>query len=372
MQRTRNHHLLKLQKISQPHISYLVSMAIFFVLCTASTSLTTAFTLQIIPPSRTLICKGDSLHLLASISQSGVPISWSPNDGSITPLSDTSVIIQPSQDTWYYAIANDGLCTATDSVFIEVQEVILMTNEVEGRCAGDPFMLAAQANVDGIFTWFPGELIGDTVFVNTQDTTIYTVEFEAACGILTNEVIVRAAENPAIQIFCINLEVNPILIEGQDLNIFVLPNNTEGAVFEWDDGASEPNRTVQPLAPETFYSVTVTYPNGCTRTAEKGVTAERPPVETDKEAVMPNAFTPDGDNENDYFGPVLFGDATVTSFQIFNRWGELVYDNDTPTTGWDGTQNGQPAASDVYLYKAVVTPLSGEEEVFIGNVTLIR
>ena len=60
---------------------------------------------------------------------------------------------------------------------------------------------------------------------------------------------------------------------------------------------------------------------------------------------MPNAFTPDGDGVNDFFD-VLFtaegtdmvverGQVEVTRFQIFNRWGNRVYSNDTPNQGWD-------------------------------------
>jgi gliding motility-associated-like protein len=98
---------------------------------------------------------------------------------------------------------------------------------------------------------------------------------------------------------------------------------------------------------------------------------------TDGAFKMPNAFTPDGDGTNDYFNLVTdnennFEILEVTRFEVFNRWGQKVYDNDTPGQGWDGMQNGKPAASDVYIY-IIETAFSGcPGTEFRGNVTLIR
>lgn len=91
---------------------------------------------------------------------------------------------------------------------------------------------------------------------------------------------------------------------------------------------------------------------------------------------LPNAFTPDLP-ENTTFNLVPGVDSgleniTITQFQVFNRWGQKVYDNDTPATGWDGTQNGNPAASDVYLYNIVYSIEGCEAGTYRGNVTLIR
>ena len=61
----------------------------------------------------------------------------------------------------------------------------------------------------------------------------------------------------------------------------------------------------------------------------------------------------------------------MIEFRIYNRWGQLVYDNDTPETGWDGNVNGNPAPSDVYVYKIVLNLPDGQVEE-TGEVTLIR
>ncbi len=92
---------------------------------------------------------------------------------------------------------------------------------------------------------------------------------------------------------------------------------------------------------------------------------------------LPNAFIPSVSGATNYFNVVPnsttnLEDLTITKFEIFNRWGQKVYDNDTPATGWDGMQNGKPAASDVYIYN-IETAFDGcPSDNFTGNVTLLR
>lgn len=101
---------------------------------------------------------------------------------------------------------------------------------------------------------------------------------------------------------------------------------------------------------------------------------------------MPNAFTPNGDNKNDVFAPVLPQHCVFQDYQlqVFNRWGKKVFDTElmnTPVTpdtvlGWDGKIDGKDAPSDVYVYWLRYTA-TGNDDTFTpntkrGNVTLIR
>lgn len=362
MQSRINHQLLK----RLPFLSVLP----WLLAALAGLPQANAANIEILPPTRILICLGDTLHLQALVSPNSLPITWTPNDGSITPLSDSSVIVMPQQATWYYAQVNDASGPAIDSVFIDVQEVFVDIAPVEeqGRCADEPFLLTATSNVEGTFTWTPPNLlteslVGDTVLANVRDTTLYTASILAECGIAKDTIRIFAQESPEINIFCFNLNTeNPLLVEGQESDIFVLPNNFPGAEFVWEDGETDPNRTVLPTSPASTYSVTVTYPNGCIRMASK----------TFSFALLPNAFVPDGPVPNNFFTPLIFAEIDIQEFKIYNRWGQLVYDNETPDLGWDGTHNGQPATSDVYLYQLILVQASGKETIFRGNVTLIR
>jgi gliding motility-associated-like protein len=86
---------------------------------------------------------------------------------------------------------------------------------------------------------------------------------------------------------------------------------------------------------------------------------------------FPNAFSPNGDNKNDYFYPEgNYG--TRAMFQIYNRWGEKVFESSVAKPRWDGTYNGEPQPAGVYSYYGVLTLRSGKTVVRKGTVTLIR
>lgn len=129
--------------------------------------------------------------------------------------------------------------------------------------------------------------------------------------------------------------------------------------YEWSTG--ETASLIQPTE-DGNYAVTVTDANGCTAINS---------IEIDPcgSWEMPNGFTPDGDGINDTFGPVIEGNAyQIVSFKIFNRWGNLVHDDNTP---WDGEVDGSPHPMDVLVYFLVIEGDDGVEEVK-GDVSLIR
>ncbi len=86
---------------------------------------------------------------------------------------------------------------------------------------------------------------------------------------------------------------------------------------------------------------------------------------------IPNAFTPNGDGEND----VLFvrgEEIDEVELFVYNQNGQLVFQSDDQAEGWDGNINGQPAANETYSYKAKVKMSNGDEEMRSGKVFLIR
>lgn len=86
---------------------------------------------------------------------------------------------------------------------------------------------------------------------------------------------------------------------------------------------------------------------------------------------MPNAFQPDGINK--LFKPAsTFLNANNYKFQIFNKWGERVFETVEPTTGWDGTINGREARMDVYVYRITFQNENFETQEVRGTVTLLR
>jgi|GEM_PF-1488183 len=65
---------------------------------------------------------------------------------------------------------------------------------------------------------------------------------------------------------------------------------------------------------------------------------------------IPNAFTPDNNGLNETFSPSISCVPEKYSMQIFNRWGELIFESLTIEKGWDGTYKNKPSEPGVYVF----------------------
>ena len=97
------------------------------------------------------------------------------------------------------------------------------------------------------------------------------------------------------------------------------------------------------------------------------------------EVFLPTAFSPNGDGTNDFLR--IFtrngGPLEVTSFQVFDRWGNGVYSTTEQSLGfatplWDGQVNGEPAETGIYVYVLQVATRSGLTKTVTGEVTLMQ
>lgn len=89
-------------------------------------------------------------------------------------------------------------------------------------------------------------------------------------------------------------------------------------------------------------------------------------------AFVPKAFTPNGDGLNDNYGiSNPFAIQELISFEIFDRWGGLIFTTDDPFQKWDGTFEGQEVNPGVLLYK-INYICQGEEKLLAGSLTILR
>lgn len=89
-------------------------------------------------------------------------------------------------------------------------------------------------------------------------------------------------------------------------------------------------------------------------------------------AFVPKAFTPNDDGLNDTYGiSNPFAIQELISFEIFDRWGGLIFTTDDPFQHWDGTFEGQEVNPGVFLYKLNYV-CQGEEKLLAGSLTIIR
>lgn len=87
---------------------------------------------------------------------------------------------------------------------------------------------------------------------------------------------------------------------------------------------------------------------------------------------VPNAFSPNGDGNNDLFRPVPVGIVSTDYFRIFNRYGQLIFETSQVTGGWDGNFKGKPQQSGNYIWMLKGMGNNGSSIEMKGNVVLIR
>jgi gliding motility-associated-like protein len=95
-------------------------------------------------------------------------------------------------------------------------------------------------------------------------------------------------------------------------------------------------------------------------------------TETEEIITVPNAFTPDNDEINDRFRPVLSFTPSEYRLIITDRKNNRLFETTSHLAEWDGTRNGSPLPPDVYLWFLKVRSLSGKYISKTGTVTIIK
>ena len=157
-------------------------------------------------------------------------------------------------------------------------------------------------------------------------------------------------------------------------NAIQFSNLSQGAVsYSWDFGDGEGSSDVHPLhlfpADGGGFTVCMIAVNSfsCPDTICKFQLVNSDPL-----VFVPNAFTPNGDDRNEVFRPIVNG-YTGWRYKliIFDRWGLEVWSTDKREEGWSGRVGGKPPVIDVYVWK-VVLERDGDARDFIGHVTLLE
>ena len=205
-----------------------------------------------------------------------------------------------------------------------------VSNSITISEPGDYFVKAFTP--DGCFA-------NDSITVNDVGTPINTLPFDTT--------------------ICLNAHQN-ILLKSGDANLTVWTHN-------------EQNDTIKELIINEpgYYNLVLSNGTNCT---------VRHQIIIDEvcsyNLFIPNAFTPNGDGKNDTFGGFAL-ETYSYSFNIFNKWGNSVFESSNLQEKWDGTTNNKLAPTDVYVfnlrYSVIDIYTNRLKEVFQqGTVTLIR
>jgi len=133
-------------------------------------------------------------------------------------------------------------------------------------------------------------------------------------------------------------------------------------------GLSPSNTVETPIANPanaTIYHLKVTNDKGCIGYGTVDVVNGLP-------LLMPSSFTPNGDGHNDVYRIPPGVPINLQEFDIYNRWGVLVFFTRNAGQGWDGTLAGNPQPPGTYIYKVRGTKLNGEPVLLRGTIVLAR
>jgi gliding motility-associated-like protein len=155
-------------------------------------------------------------------------------------------------------------------------------------------------------------------------------------------------------------------------------SSTCATLFSWTPTADVitpdiPNPVISPANEGTYtYTVEMTDTENCVSTDSLRIKVIDPTTVKCGDILLPSAFTPNGDGLNDRYGiSNPFATGELISFEIFDRWGNLVFFTDDVFGRWDGSFKGEPVNPAVFLYK-VRYRCEGEEYVKSGSVTVLR
>lgn len=335
----------------------------------------TSITVQVSqPPSVSFppgeVCPGSTLTLNQTPIL-GWDYEWSsPDDPTFSSQEPAPTVGSPTSPTTYIVTVINPPCPSViDSIEVVAYETPTLTiSEDVTACQDESVELTASSNVSGNYTWSPNGETTQTINASSVvGLTDYTVQFVSNCGdTLTETVFVEVV--PALSIDSLTIEPNDTVFEGTTMILTVFTPD-EPVNYQWSSGGtSNVEETIALTVPTESFSVTISDSFGCN--ADTTITIVVEPSLWD----IPNVFTPNGDGANDNFAVVIAGEnIAIESFQVWNRWGQLVYEGgEDALIGWDGTHDDEPAVSDVFVYRIVIVEPDGTRTVESGDVTLIR
>lgn len=157
-----------------------------------------------------------------------------------------------------------------------------------------------------------------------------------------------------------SMAIDTVLCEGKTLQF--TPINSSFYTFKWENGSRSPVRVFQT---QGIYILEKT--NVC------GVYYDTLNIDYELcfcELTLPNAFSPDGNAINEFFPQSNI--ETIIDMKIYNRWGELLYENQSTQKGWDGKLKGEKVQEGVYMYLIKYRNCNGKIKYLRGAFTLLR
>jgi gliding motility-associated-like protein len=296
------------------------------------------------------LCPGASVALNAG-NTPGWQYNWSNNASTAS--------INVTQPGTYTVFVTDGCRVGADTVAVQAVALSVDAGDDQVVCLGTPAQLQGSASAGATLQWSgPGAVISDPTVADPSVAVVDDAEITLTASLsgctLSDALLLTLQDftNGSVSF------ADTLIDLGESVALLA----SGGSTYAWSPAAGLsctdcPNPLASP-SDTTVYTVVIGADGFCADTLQVTVNV-RPP---DCSVRIPNAFTPNGDGNNDSFGPVA--DYDDIELRVFSRWGELVYEG---KDFW----RGQDAPSDVYVYTVTVN-ICNEKKQYNGDVTLLR
>lgn len=273
------------------------------------------------------------------------PFAWYKN--KVLFSTDSIVQITDTANNWYHLHTPHG----NDSLYLVIKPNPLLTAMNDTTiCEGTQINLVANSNANSL-KWLYNNLPTNTL-ANKAGTYVVVAQKNGCTA--TDSVTLTAIANPQVsiadkQLCTANNEV--INVSLPQKYFYYWPQFNDSLAYRTIDSAG-------------CFSLLIHDTNYCTQNTQFCIEDVCAP-----KIFVPDAFVPNGINST--FKPV-FSYVTETKWQIFNRWGQLVFQTNNTLNAWDGTFENKPCEAGLYLFTILYKGPDGKEKTEKSSVMLIR
>jgi len=328
------------------------------------------------------VCEGTSVTLTAA-NPNTANISWT------APVQDNVPFVAPVGLNTYTVTADvcQGQCITTDDV-----EVLVHPNPVVSFGVDDPLgciehsviFTNSSTETDGVCNWNLGN--GTEVVTTGNDPVPHTYTTPGLYDVSLEVVSQYGCASSLV--YTDYIDVTPLPIADFTFspeNLSITENTIDftneslnAQTYQWyfvplNSQSTETSPIVDfPYEPNEAHEVTLyaySY-GGCYDSISKPIRTIDDPL-----FFVPNTFTPDGDEYNNTFRPIIATGIDLADYHltIFNRWGEVLFESFNYEIGWDGTYNGSLVQDGMYMWKLEFGARSNDSRVIeVGHINMLR
>jgi gliding motility-associated-like protein len=329
-------------------------------------------------------CYNSSNEIYSVIQQPGYLYQWSSVGNIISGQGNDSISVNWNGFTAGFipgavmviGFDQNNCPSLPETIDLNIFNIIPVIDPAGPFCSNDEFSTLNASPIGGVFSGTG--MMGNDFYPNNADTLDnYIVYTYIQSGCLFDDTLnIIVYEQPQIS------PITPYndffeLCDGDSIpSTYSVVSTLSGGYNEWTLSGNTTQSTNFNIAWDAFgmfpLSV-VNYVNGCPSPQQQTViTIVQCP---NLLFYIPNSFTPDGDEHNNNFKWTFTSGFDPYNFhiEIYNRWGEIIYESNDPQDYWDGTYANTPCTSGLYNYKVHFKSQKDDGKYeLVGSVNLIR